>query len=207
MRFIAAALLTVVFALPVLAVEPPVDNDEAVLCVYTAADTGDAETFMDGVVAGEVYRLYFVLWHAEMRSHALGAFEFSWGIEPANVAPTVLDMQWGVQFGTCYNFGDYQNMLVGYTMFEPHTPDRPFVLFSVDIVFDETPSNAALYLAPSEPASIAGEMAYCGYVLPDELWTMVPNNPAQSMSDPVFLFNSPVAVESHSLSSVKALFN
>ncbi|MEZ4387342.1 MAG: hypothetical protein R3D98_07130 [Candidatus Krumholzibacteriia bacterium] len=198
----------VIFAVPVLAVDPPVDNGVGVLGIYTQPAAGPgSDTHLENVVPGEVYRLYFVLYHDNTYTRALGAYEFGWRVEPAGAAPMVLDIQWAPQYGECYNFGSAFDLLVGYTMWNPHDPAAGYLLFSADVMFDTAPDNAGIYLGPSSLESIAGEMAYCDFVRPDELFVMVPNNQDQSQDAPVFTFNSVVATEARSLSSVKALFD
>ncbi len=209
MRFLLFVFCAVVLLVaPVLAVDPPEDNGVAVLGVYTQPSAGPgSETHLEGVVPGEGYRLYFVLYHDNTHSRALGAFEFSWRVEPAEAMPTVFNIRWGAQYGDCYNFGSAFNLLVGYTMWNPHVPADGYLLFWADVIFDTEPNNAGLYLGPSTLESIPGEMAYCGYFRPDEILVMKPNNQDQSHDTPVFTFNSVVATQSRSLSSVKALFD
>ena len=116
-------------------------------------------------------------------------------------------MEWGIGEDLALNFGDEFNLLVGHMRRDPHALDEPFVLFSADLLFLETPSNAAVFLGPAVPASIAGEMAYGDFVFPEELHVMKPNNAGQNPGDPVFFFNPTVATEQTSLTEIKALFD
>ncbi len=193
---------------PALAVDPPEDLGHGVLGIYTEpAATPEAQTYLEGVAPGSIYTVYFVLYHADLTSYNLGGFEFSWRVEPAEMTPNVVGMEWGIGEDLALNFGDEFNLLVGHMRRDPHAPDEPFVLFSADLLFLETPSNAAVFLGPSVPASIDGEMAYADFVFPEELHVMKANNPGQTLNDPVFYFNPTVATEQTSLTEIKALFD
>jgi len=209
MRSTVLTLLALaLFAFPVLAVDPPEDNGLAVLGIYTMPEAGpDAQTHLSDVVAGVPYDLYFVLYHANLTSHNLGGFEFNWSVEPAAATPLVTGIEWMLDNEYAYNFGDNFNLLVGFARMAPHLPEEPFMLFKATVLWTEVPTNAAVYLGPSTPDSIDGEMAYADLVYPDELHVMVPNNASQTFDEPVFRFIPTVATEAHSLSSVKALFD
>lgn len=207
MRYILLALLISFMTCNLaVAAQIPDNNGEAVLCIFTEASAEFGDIVLDDVVPGQLYSIYFVLYHAEMLSRNMGGFEFSWRVEPAAVTPVVTGIQYGIASGFCYNFGDSYNFLVGYSQRDPHPVGEEFLLMRMSIMFDETPSNAAIYLGPSVPASVDGQMTYADFVLPEDLWPMVPNNPTQSLDAPVFFFNSTVAVEERSLSAIKALF-
>jgi len=208
-----AKMLLSLFALsllvsPVLAVDPPEDQGYGVLGIYTEpAATPEAQTYLEDVAPGTIYTIYFVLYHADLESYNLGGFEFSWRVEPAEMTPSVLNLHWGIGEGLAYNYGSNYNLLVGHTRRDPHPPSEPFVLFAADILFTTMPINAAVYLGPSDPASIAGEMAYVDFVFVNDLKVMKPNNEGQTLDEPVFFFNPTVATESRTLSEVRSLFD
>ncbi len=198
------ALLTIL-ASAALAVDPPEDQGYAVLGIYTQPEASEeAAVVLENVDAGVPYTIYFVMYHHRLESYNLGGFEFSWRIDPAEMAPMVLETSYNND--QAYNFGDAFNQLVGFAWRQPTAPDAPLLLFSADIMFLTPPTNASVYLGTATPASIAGEMAYADLVFPDNLQIMKPNNSSQSFDEPVFAFNPVVATEHHSLSAVKTLF-
>jgi len=198
------ALLTIV-ASAALAVSPPEDQGFAVLGIYTQPEASeDAAVMLEDVDAGVPYTIYFVMYHHRLDSYNLGGFEFSWSIEPSEMAPMVLETTYNNE--QAYNFGDSFNQLVGFAWRQPTAPDAPLLLFSAEIMFLTPPTNANVYLGAAVPASIDGEMVYADLVFPDTLKVMKPNNSSQSLDEPVFKFNPVVATEYQSLSSVKSLF-
>ncbi len=207
-RTVLFSLTASLLITPALAADPPEDLGYGVLGIYTEpAATPEAQTHLEGITPGTIHTVYFVLYHADLTSYNLGGFEFSWRVEPAEMAPSVVGMEWGIGADLALNFGDEFNLLVGHMRRDPHAPDDPFVLFSADLLFMDTPGNAAVFLGPAVPASIAGEMVYADFVFPEELDVMKPNNAGQTLDDPVFFFNPTVATEQTSLTGIKALFD
>lgn len=203
-RFVFTLIAVLVLASAALAVDLPEDLGFGVIGIFTAPEaTPESDNFLEGVVTGIPYEFHFTMYHHRLPTYKLGGFECQWRIEPADLDYQVVDVEFARE--DAVNFGDYQNLMVGYQIREI-TYDVPIHLFTATVIFNEIPSNAAIYLEPSTLESIPGEMAYADYLRPDELQIMKPNSAGQVFSEPVFLLNNTVQVEYTSMSSVKALF-
>ncbi len=204
-RHCLVLLAIIILATAAHAIDEPEDLGFGVLGVFTAPEVGDdVYDYHIDVSAGQPVDLYFTLYHHRLASTQMGGFEFTWEVLPGNLDYLVLDAE--LLVWDSFNFGDSNNLIVGVRL--PTTYNfNPIPLVKVTIMFTEAPDGASIRLQPSWLESIAGEMAYAGYRLPDDLLIMRPNNANQSLDDPVFWFNPSVAVENHSLSSVKALFD
>jgi len=203
-RFAFALIAVLVLASSALAVDPPEDLGLGVLGIFTAPlATPESDNFLEGAVTGIPYEFYFTMYHHRLPTYKMGGFECQWRIEPADLDYQVVDVEFARE--DAVNFGDYHNLMVGY-QYREITYDVPIPLFKATIIFNEIPSNAAIYLEPSPLESIPGEMAYADYLRPDELQVMKPNTAGQVFDEPVFLINNTVQVHYTSMSSVKALF-
>src|SRR6056297_1758875 len=111
---IALVLMTASLLInPALAVDPPEDLGYGVLGIYTEpAATPEDQTYLEGIPPGTIHTVYFVLYHANLTSYNLGGFEFSWRVEPAEMTPNVVGMEWGIGEDLALNFGDEFNLLV-----------------------------------------------------------------------------------------------
>jgi len=195
-----AALATTVHA-----IGEPEDLGYGVVAALTEEFVGgNVQNFLTDVTPGVPVDVYFTLYHHRHPSTNLGGFECSWEMIPGNIGYQVLEME--LLIWEAFNFGDEHDLLVGVRLPTPRT-GLPVPLFKVTLMFTEQPDGVSLRLQPSSIESIPGEMVYADYVNPESLWAMKPNNAAQSLDDPVFWFNPSVAVEQHSLTAVKALFD
>lgn len=187
-----------------LAVDPPDDLGYAVLGAYTEPRIyWRSQDYLDGVEAGVPFQVHFVLSYHRLPSQNLGGFECSWEMLPEGVNYLVLDVTFGPL--EAYNFGDEHDLLVGFRL-PTSFYGQNIHLFTLTLMFTETPSDASIRLQPSSIESIPGEMAYADYVTPEILLVMRPDNEGQTLDQPVFLINPVVAVENQTWSRVKSLF-
>jgi hypothetical protein len=188
-----------------LAIDEPEDLGNGVLGAFTAPYAGDGvDNFLTGVVPGEPVQVHFTLYHHRLPTAKPGGFECSWELLPGAASYQVLDLTFGIP--GCYNFGDEHDLLVGVSELMIFV-DQPIHLFTITIMFTESPDGESIRLQPSSLESIEGEMVYVDYLEPDELLIMRPNSVGQDLEESVFWFNPTVATEPRSLTGVKALFD
>ncbi|HOX25801.1 MAG TPA: hypothetical protein PLL30_10470 [Candidatus Krumholzibacteria bacterium] len=187
-----------------LAVDPPEDLGYAVLGAYTEPRIyWHSQDYLEGVEAGVPFQVHFVMSYHRLPSQNLGGFECSWELLPAGLDYLVLDLEFGVL--EAYNYGDEHDLLVGFRL-PTSFYGQAIHLFTLTLMFTESPASASIRLQPSSIESIPGEMVYADYVTPEILLAMRPDNEGQSLDEPVFLINPAVAVETTTWSNVKAMF-
>jgi hypothetical protein len=185
-----------------LAIEPPVENGVAILCVYSGEDLATADNVIPIVAASTPFDVYFFIYNEQFASDNLGGFEFSWWLEPATPAPFILEFE--LPAGAL-NLYTQTNLVVGLGQGLP-TVDNHARIVRMRLMFLSSPAPTTMFVGPATPASIPGEMGYNDNSAPGDIRVMKPNSVDGLLSNPVFGFNMPVATEPETWGSVKALF-
>ncbi len=203
MRNAVSCLLFLVLATSALAVPPPPDDGDGVLCVLTAADA-PADNFINGVGATTPFTVYFVLYHPTLPSGLLAACDFGWDFSP-DPGHFVIDFSAPVSF---INIGTDHDPIIGYGSGVPMSNDH-VVICSITLAFLSAPGVTNLYLRPNNlNPSLPGQMAYIDLADAGVLQSMVPYSANDAFTSPVFGVNSqPVAAAPSSWGHVKALFD
>lgn len=199
----AFTLLTSLAPLVSLAIEPPVDDGMATLCIFNAEDAAAAGNAIEYVVPFVTYRMFFVLYNEQIASDTLGAMAFSWRLEPAPVFEPVVTLNLPPQ---ALNIGTRYNVIMGFGLGVPTIDDHAIVL-TIDITFiSAVTSPIYVFLGPPVPADIPGDMNYSDYENPGIVLPARPFSQDGDCDNPVFAFGVAVATEAETWSGVKSLF-
>jgi hypothetical protein len=192
------------------AVDPPPDDGQAVLCMFTSwsAEAGPGDLFYPDLALFSPYQVCVVLYH--LQGSTLAAFEFSLRLESGGVTLlpeedlVMLDAAW------CPDLGDVeQNGGGGFNFVNkiltpvPHVGEAVAIL-QVQLMFLDLPFGGIeplyAFLEPADPPTVPGQMSYNMADQPGIDLVMVPND--------VFCWNPPIhAVESRTWTDVKHLFD
>lgn len=197
----ALASLAVVFLLIPsigLAIELPVESGVGILGIVSSEDLESAENF-NAVTGGVPFYIYFYVFNEQIASDNLGGVEFSWTCTPA---PIILSMDFPAGG---LNIGTNTNIVCGFGLGHLTTNNYARVV-RAQLFFATTPPATMVYLGPSTPDSIDGEMAYNDYNNPGDIRVMRPNSVGGLYENPVYGFNVTVATQGETWGGVKALF-
>jgi hypothetical protein len=200
-RYQIHLIASVVLLLPLVASGqsvPPPTGEGPIIGLYTAEVMGD-DTYAAIVSDGTPFTVHAILSYPDV--DAIGAIEcrFAYTEDAAlyliNAWSSNLAWEWG---------WSWPNIWLGWPTPQPVT-DGHVWLFGMELV-KPLIHPVDLYLRPTEPATIPGQMGFLAW---DELdaRTMRPNSADLSSDQPVF-FIDPVgtAIGTRSLSAIKALF-
>ncbi len=185
-----------------LAIEAPVENGVGVLCIFTGEDLASADNVIPVVTAFVPYDLYFVLYNEQITSNNLGGVEFAWRFDPV-VSPAILARDLPAN---ALNIGTDYNVIMGFGSGLVTTDNHVRVLHYQLMFLAPLAGPTSVYLEPTVPASIAGEMAYNDFNNPADLRVLKPNSVDGLYTNPVFGLNMTIATESETWGGVKALF-
>jgi hypothetical protein len=186
-----------------LAIEPPVENGVAILCIYSGEDLALADNVIPNVTPFVPLDIYFFIYNEQYSSNNLGGMEFSWRFEPAASAPLILQVEFPPQ---ALNIGNNTNVVCGFGG-GLMTVDNHARVMRANLLFSSAPSNVKIFLEPSIPASIPGELACNDFNNPGDIRVLKPNSVGGLQTEPVFGFGMTIATEPSTWSSVKALFH